>query len=221
MPLFVEQDSAAKALVIVTVVAASLGEILATYAGRARDAPKGASRLRAMGSSIVEATFLRSRGPSPADRGTKQLIVGSMLAAVAAAAFIAVGLPGLRVGSNDWAGVIVGVVIAWLGIGLRVWGVWTLGRFFRREVVIQEGQTVVREGPYHWLRHPAYAGNLLVVFGVALAIGSWIGAVVALAIATAGHLPRIRVEEAELTKAFGDGYRAYASDTARLAPGVW
>jgi protein-S-isoprenylcysteine O-methyltransferase Ste14 len=37
----------------------------------------------------------------------------------------------------------------------------------------------------------------------------------------AGHLPRIRVEEAELTRGLGEPYRLYAAETARLVPGVW
>ena len=76
-------------------------------------------------------------------------------------------------------------------------------------------------GPYRWLRHPAYAGNLVTYFGLGLAIGSWVGAFAIAAIALVGHIPRIRVEEAELTRALGDQYREYAGTTARLVPRVW
>ena len=71
------------------------------------------------------------------------------------------------------------------------------------------------------MRHPAYAGNLISYFGLGLAIGSWVGALVLLVIAFVGHVPRIRVEESELTRALGDAYRDYAAATARLVPGVW
>jgi len=59
------------------------------------------------------------------------------------------------------------------------------------------------------------------VFGIALAFGSWVGALVGLVIAFAAHLPRIRVEEHALEGAFGASYSAYKSETARLVPGVW
>jgi len=59
------------------------------------------------------------------------------------------------------------------------------------------------------------------VFGIALAFGSWVGALVGLVIAFAAHLPRIRVEEHALEGAFGASYSAYESETARLVPGVW
>ena len=59
------------------------------------------------------------------------------------------------------------------------------------------------------------------IAGFGLAIGSWLGAAAALAIVTAGLLPRIRVEEEALAQAFGADYTAYASSTARLVPHVW
>jgi protein-S-isoprenylcysteine O-methyltransferase Ste14 len=43
----------------------------------------------------------------------------------------------------------------------------------------------------------------------------------ALTIATLGHLPRIRVEEAELREGLGEAYTGYARTTARLVPHVW
>jgi protein-S-isoprenylcysteine O-methyltransferase len=87
--------------------------------------------------------------------------------------------------------------------------------------MILENHVVWRGGPYRWLRHPAYAGTLITYFGYGLAIGSWVGALVFAAVVAAAYVPRIRVEEAELTRALGDSYRAYARETARLVPGLW
>jgi protein-S-isoprenylcysteine O-methyltransferase Ste14 len=61
----------------------------------------------------------------------------------------------------------------------------------------------------------------LSTFGLALAFGSWVGAFLALAVATLGHLPRIRVEEAELRDGLGVAYDEYAKTTDRLVPHVW
>jgi protein-S-isoprenylcysteine O-methyltransferase Ste14 len=62
---------------------------------------------------------------------------------------------------------------------------------------------------------------LITYFGYGVAIGSWVGALVAAAIVAAAYVPRIRVEEAELTRALGNSYRNYARETARLVPGLW
>jgi len=42
-------------------------------------------------------------------------------------------------------------------------------------VRIQEerGQTVISTGPYHYVRHPMYAGGLLLFLGTSLLLGSW------------------------------------------------
>src|SRR5207302_6277219 len=98
--------------------------------------------------------------------------------------------PGVRAGSDDWFGVCVGAALALSGIALRVWAVHTLGRFFEREVVVEADQTLVRSGPYRWIRHPAYAGNILTWFGIGVAIGSWIAAALGTAIILLTLLPR-------------------------------
>src|SRR5436305_13380970 len=79
--------------------------------------------------------------------------------------------PRVRAGSDDWLGVCVGAALALSGIALRVWAGQSLGRFFEREVVVEADQTLVRSGPYRWIRHPAYAGNLLTRLGIGVAIG--------------------------------------------------
>ena len=71
------------------------------------------------------------------------------------------------------------------------------------------------------LRHPSYAGLILIFAGFGLAFGSWVGAAVALLIVSVGMLPRIRVEEHALAETFGPEYDAYASSTARVLPHVW
>ena len=71
------------------------------------------------------------------------------------------------------------------------------------------------------MRHPAYLGDLLIVSGIGLAMGSWAGAAAALAITFLGHLPRIHVEERALSDALGEPYERYAARHARLLPGVW
>ena len=46
-------------------------------------------------------------------------------------------------------------------------------RFASATVDVVEGQTVVSTGPYAIVRHPMYAGAILVCLGAPLALGSW------------------------------------------------
>ena len=43
-----------------------------------------------------------------------------------------------------------------------------LGRLFTFEMSIRDNHELVTDGPYGWVRHPAYTGILLIVAGVVL-----------------------------------------------------
>jgi protein-S-isoprenylcysteine O-methyltransferase len=204
--------------VVAAVVALKAGETAATYVGQRRMG--GRSGPRGIAGAFLESSFATSRGSASADRRTKELIIGATMVGLLVAWTITTHAS-LRSGANNWGTLALGIAIAAAGIALRCWGVLTLGRYFRRVVAIDEEHTLVRNGPYRFLRHPAYAGDLLIVFGFGLALGSWLGAFVFLVIALVGHLPRIRVEESALAAAFGPAWTDYARSTSRLVPGVW
>jgi protein-S-isoprenylcysteine O-methyltransferase Ste14 len=115
----------------------------------------------------------------------------------------------------------IGLVLFWGGISLRVWSFRTLGRYFTVTVQTSADQPVITQGPYRVIRHPSYAGLLLVIMAVGLFIGNW-WSLVCLTVATAGGLVfRIRVEERALMQNLGDDYRSYAATRKRLVPFVW
>lgn len=71
------------------------------------------------------------------------------------------------------------------------------------------------------MRHPLYAGNLVIALGVGVALDNWLSLVGSLLPPLIGVLPRIRVEEQALITALGDDYRRYARRTWHLLPGLW
>lgn len=114
-----------------------------------------------------------------------------------------------------------GLVPLWLGAGLRLWAIVTLGRYFRGVVHVQEDHSVVRTGPYRVIRHPAYTGALVGAFGISLLLANVASIAVLMACLCAGVLYRIRVEERVLLEGLGEAYATYASQTKRLVPGLW
>jgi len=221
MPPLIDRDALARDVVIAAVVFPIAAELFATYAGRLRD--ESAGRLQLLRGSLLEVLLLRRPGDvgGDADRRAKRLVIAAVWFGLVLAFVLVKNVPALRVGADTWATLLLGVAIACLGTLARAWSILTLGTFFRRDVMVETGQAVIRKGPYRWLRHPSYTGTLVNTFGLALAFGSWVGAALAVTIATLGHLPRIRVEEAELRDGLGEAYAGYASTTARLVPGVW
>ena len=221
MPPLIDRDHLAGEVVVAAVVFPIVAELFATYVGRLRD--ESAGPLRQLRGSLLEVLLLRRPGDvgGDADRGAKRLVIAAVWSGLLVAFLIVKNVPPLRVGADTWATLLLGVAIACLGTVLRAWSILTLGTFFRRDVMVETGQSVIRKGPYRWLRHPSYTGTLVNTFGLGLAFGSWIGAALAVTIAALGHLPRIRVEEAELREGLGDAYDDYARTTARLVPGLW
>lgn len=115
----------------------------------------------------------------------------------------------------------VGVAVMWSGLIIRGSAVAALGRAFRTTVEVDPGQAVVTTGPYRFIRHPSYSGLLLILAGLGLALGTWIGLVACVVLPLPALLWRIHVEEAEMLRVLGDRYRIYAAHTKRLIPGVW
>jgi len=89
-------------------------------------------------------------------------------------------------------------------------------------VKIQEarGQTVVTTGPYRYVRHPMYAGAILMFVGIPLLLGSGYGLALA-PIWVALLAWRISMEERTLKEKLA-GYGDYATRVRyRLVPGIW
>lgn len=95
-------------------------------------------------------------------------------------------------------------------------------RFFSGTVRLQtdRGQQVVSSGPYRWMRHPGYAGALLVYLVTPLFLDSALAFLPTLF--TAGlYIIRTVLEDRFLQNAL-DGYLDYAKRVRyRLIPGIW
>jgi protein-S-isoprenylcysteine O-methyltransferase len=80
--------------------------------------------------------------------------------------------------------------------------------------------TLIRSGPYRYIRHPTYAGAMIQKIANALVFGSaiaWLLAVPWWVLL----LRQIRIEEIHLRKLFDKAYDDYARQTAELVPGIF
>lgn len=111
----------------------------------------------------------------------------------------------------------IGVGFFGVGIGLVFWSGVALGRLYSGDVTLQENHRLVTSGPYWLVRHPRYAGGILLGFGISLAFNSWIG-VVATVVFIGVILFRIRDEENLMREEFGQEWDEYCERTQRLVP---
>ena len=104
---------------------------------------------------------------------------------------------------------------------LQLWSQRSLGNYFTMALQSSETQPLSRIGPYRWIRHPAYAAQI--VFWIALSVASrcLIAAAILCAVTAIGYTARIRAEEAVMLDSLGDRYRAYLTTTKRLLPLLW
>jgi protein-S-isoprenylcysteine O-methyltransferase len=114
-----------------------------------------------------------------------------------------------------------GVCLCVLGLAVRWHAILYLGRLFTVNVAIAADHHLIDSGPYRIIRHPCYAGSLLIILGLGLCMGNFASLLIILVCCFVGCLRRIRVEEEALLEAFGGQYRAYVQRTRRLIPFVY
>lgn len=115
----------------------------------------------------------------------------------------------------------IGVAMIVAGLAVRGWGMAVLGRYYTRTLRVLGGQHVVQDGPYRFIRHPGYAGSLLVWTGYCLGVGNWITFLAVAALMALAYSWRIRSEERMLAEHFGEVYRQYQRRTSRLLPRLY
>lgn len=129
-------------------------------------------------------------------------------------------LLGLAATGPWWPAATTARVLVLAGLALGLWAVLTMRlRHLRATPEPAAGATLLRHGPYRWIRHPMYSATLLVVAG-------WLAGSVNLARAGMGLallvvlVVKLGYEE-RLLRAYFSDYPAYAARTRRLVPGLW
>jgi protein-S-isoprenylcysteine O-methyltransferase Ste14 len=150
------------------------------------------------------------------DSGSKLLITGSLFVSIIIAIWFAENNIAIL---PDWL-FYPGIFLMVMGILVRQWAIFILGRFFTTTVSVQKNQKVVDYGPYRYVRHPAYSGLLMVIIGLGVALQSWGGILVMLVILGLAIGYRIQVEEKVLITQLGDDYIRYMKRTKSLIPFV-
>ena len=158
-------------------------------------------------------------GPTAETRMAQKVIIAGLYLSLAA--MVVVSALDHRFG---WSPVptaicLVGAVL--VAVGLEVIALVVIQNSYAAATVqVEAGQTVVSTGMYGLVRHPMYTGNVIMMVGIPLALGSYWG----LVFVVPGLIvlaSRIRDEEKLLQKEL-DGYREYTQKVRyRLVPCMW
>jgi protein-S-isoprenylcysteine O-methyltransferase Ste14 len=99
------------------------------------------------------------------------------------------------------------------------WSVWAMHSLGTNLSVIPQARGVADRGPYRWVRHPLYAGEIVSALGLAITAWSPVAFSLWLALCVMQGYRALR-EEQILLQAL-PGYRAYRARTAALLPGIF
>ncbi len=116
---------------------------------------------------------------------------------------------------------VIGFALITFGYAFAAWAL-AENCFFSSVVRIQteRGHVVCGTGPYQFVRHPGYAGNLLPLFGIVLGLGS-VWTLIPAAAASIITVIRTVLEDQTLQREL-PGYRDYARRVRyRLIPGIF
>ena len=103
-----------------------------------------------------------------------------------------------------------GVVIAALGIAVRL---WASGH-------VKKDKALATAGPYAYVRHPLYVGNHLITFGFCLASGLWWSFLGWIALGFFYYPQTIAHEDKKLARLFPGQWEEWAREVRALIPRV-
>ncbi len=105
----------------------------------------------------------------------------------------------------------------WAAIGVGMVVVGGLVRFWAAGMVMKN-QVLATSGPYAWVRHPLYVGNILILFGMVVVCLNWWILAITVIFFWFFYPPAIKYEDAKLLKIFGDPWKKWSSQVPALMP---
>ena len=102
----------------------------------------------------------------------------------------------------------IGAVLACLGIAIRL---WSSGH-------IKKNKALATDGPYAYVRHPIYVGNITLGFGFSIASSLWWSLPLFILILITFYPHAIRSEDEKLHRIFGEEWEQWKKNTRALIP---
>lgn len=112
-------------------------------------------------------------------------------------------------------------ILALSGFVLRKWCYYSLHKFFTYNLCIKKDHQLIEDGPYEYLVHPSYTGQMALTLFSILFLRNYFLFVVILGYIIYRLPKRTEAEEKMMSEHFGEKYSIYLSKRYRLIPGVY
>ena len=152
---------------------------------------------------VLMAAFILRSPPRERSRGVREIVIPLVSSLLPFMLLLSPPAPSIVANHSLLSGISWWMTAATC---LTVWGIWTLRRSFSITV---EARSLVTGGPYRFVRHPVYLGEILAAAGVTLLRFSLLNAAI-LPLFVSLQLLRSHWEESKLTRNFPE-YRSFAA----------
>ena len=104
--------------------------------------------------------------------------------------------------------VVAGSIVAAIGALIRL---WASGH-------VKKNLVLATDGPYAYVRHPLYVGNILILLGFSIAANLWWAYALMAFLLLFYYPPAISYEDAKLNKLFGEHWQNWSRNIHALIP---
>lgn len=115
---------------------------------------------------------------------------------------------------------IVGIIAGIASDLLVVWILVSLGKNISAALKIRDGQRLVTEGPYRYVRHPLYSAGIPLFISISLMSSNWFLGLIGVGFQLFVMFVRTPMEEKMLIEHFGDEYLSYMKNTGAHFPKI-
>jgi protein-S-isoprenylcysteine O-methyltransferase Ste14 len=116
---------------------------------------------------------------------------------------------------------ILGILMIIIGLIIRITAINTLGKFFTATARTTNEHLLITSGPFSIMRHPSYAGAILVITGVPVLLNNLITFFSTILLLFFAYDFRIKSEEKVLISTFGEKYLQYSLKVKKIVPHLW
>jgi protein-S-isoprenylcysteine O-methyltransferase len=141
------------------------------------------------------------------------MIASALPLLIVVAAIAALGVTGNLFSSSPFV-----IAAQASAVGLSVWARRSFHKGTFRVTAAPAGSTIMRHGPYRFVRHPMYSAALLLVWASVVSHGSVLTLTIGIAV-TGVVIARVIAEDRLLTAKYPD-YQDYARSTKAVLPYV-
>ena len=127
--------------------------------------------------------------------------------------------------SRQWFAVLFVLLVSWLGqpvpeLLYAGTAIIVLGEAIRMWASghVKKNKVLATDGPYAFVRHPLYVGNILLVAGYSLASALWWSPILMIALLLFYYPPAISYEDSKLKAHFGEHWENWSRNIHALIP---